>query len=317
MGGSRRREPLLHPIQVVARRTGLTPDAIRAWERRYRAVSPDRSGTNRRLFTEDEIERLVLLRRATLAGRPIGDVAHLSTDDLDALVRRDTAAESAATTLWVPPIPSPEEQVLSACSRALESLDAPLLRATLHRAAVEMGTPALLDRVVVPFLQRIGQGWERGTTPIHHEHLATPIVRSLLEALCDSNARVFGGLDVIVATPQGQAHELGALMVAALAAAEGWNVTYLGASLPAEDIAAAAVRRRSRAVAISIIHPPSEAEVAREVTTLRRLLPAQTEILAGGSAAPSYDAVLREIGAHRLESLRDLRAELDRLRRDA
>ena len=66
-----------HPIQIVARRTGLTPDVIRVWERRYEAVLPRRTSTNRRLYSDRDVERLQLLRRATLAGRRIGDVARL------------------------------------------------------------------------------------------------------------------------------------------------------------------------------------------------------------------------------------------------
>ena len=62
----------MHPIKVVSRRTGLTPHVIRAWEKRYHAVTPKRTRTNRRVYTDEDVERLLLLRRATLAGRSIG-----------------------------------------------------------------------------------------------------------------------------------------------------------------------------------------------------------------------------------------------------
>ena len=84
----------IHPIQTVARRTGLTADVIRAWERRYRAVVPQRSETRRRLYSESDVERLLLLRRATLAGRRIGDVANMSTDELAPLVAADETADN-------------------------------------------------------------------------------------------------------------------------------------------------------------------------------------------------------------------------------
>ncbi|MBX7259713.1 MAG: MerR family transcriptional regulator, partial [Candidatus Hydrogenedentes bacterium] len=54
-----------HPIQVVALRTGLTPHVIRMWERRYAAVCPTRTPTNRRLYSDSDITRLRLLSRAT------------------------------------------------------------------------------------------------------------------------------------------------------------------------------------------------------------------------------------------------------------
>src|SRR5918999_1092269 len=78
----------VHPIGVVTRRTGLSPDLLRAWEKRYDVVKPARSGGGRRLYSDADIERLRLLYRATLAGRGIGQVATLSTPALAALVRR-------------------------------------------------------------------------------------------------------------------------------------------------------------------------------------------------------------------------------------
>ena len=68
-----------YSIKVVARRTGLSPHVIRAWERRYGAVEPERSATGRRLYSDTEIERLQALERATRAGHSIGQIAQLST----------------------------------------------------------------------------------------------------------------------------------------------------------------------------------------------------------------------------------------------
>ena len=68
-------EEVQHSIKVAARRCGLSTHVIRVWEKRYDAVSPDRTDTNRRLYSEQEIERLKLLRAATLSGHSIGNVA--------------------------------------------------------------------------------------------------------------------------------------------------------------------------------------------------------------------------------------------------
>ena len=81
-----------HPIQVVARRTGLSADVIRVWERRYRVVEPQRASNARRLYSDADVERLTLLRQATAAGRRIGDVAALSTAALRELVAADASA---------------------------------------------------------------------------------------------------------------------------------------------------------------------------------------------------------------------------------
>ncbi|NIU10060.1 MAG: MerR family transcriptional regulator, partial [Phycisphaerae bacterium] len=83
-----------HPIQVVSRRTGLTSDVIRAWERRYNAIKPIRAPNSRRLYSDNDVEKLILLRHATLAGRRIGDVATLSIKQLRKLVDADESAVS-------------------------------------------------------------------------------------------------------------------------------------------------------------------------------------------------------------------------------
>ncbi|MEM9293668.1 MAG: MerR family transcriptional regulator, partial [Acidobacteriota bacterium] len=78
--------PALHPIRVVARRTGLKTDLIRAWERRYGAIEPQRTAGRHRSYSEEDIHRLLLLRQATESGFPIGQVAQLPTADLEDLV---------------------------------------------------------------------------------------------------------------------------------------------------------------------------------------------------------------------------------------
>src|SRR6478672_11751863 len=80
-----------HPIGVVSRRTGLKQDLIRAWERRYCAVEPGRSETRRRFYSDDDIERLLLLRRVVSAGRAISQVAGLANEELQALIESEPA----------------------------------------------------------------------------------------------------------------------------------------------------------------------------------------------------------------------------------
>src|SRR5690349_14200348 len=85
-----------HPIQVVARRTGLSADVIRAWEKRYAVVTPVRSETGRRLYSEADVERLRQVARATLTGRTVAQAAALPLEELAALARAETAAPDAA-----------------------------------------------------------------------------------------------------------------------------------------------------------------------------------------------------------------------------
>ena len=119
---------------------------------------------------------------------------------------------------------------------------------------------------------------------------------------------------LIVTTPAGQLHEIGALLVAAAAANLGWHVTYLGASLPAAEIAGAASQNRARAVALSVVYPEDDPLLEGELTRLRESLPVETPLLVGGRAMPAYREVLKKIGAIELTDLTHLLATLDSLR---
>ena len=104
----------------------------------------------------------------------------------------------------------------------------------------------------------IGELWRGGTLTAAHEHFASAALRVWL----GNAARPFGAVDeapmLLVAMPAGQVHELGALLVGATAAHLGWQVTYLGASLPPAEIAGAAVQKRARAVALSLVYPEDD-----------------------------------------------------------
>ena len=120
---------------------------------------------------------------------------------------------------------------------------------------------------------------------------------------------------LVVATPTGQLHELGAVMVTAAASNLGWRVIYLGASLPAAEIAGAAIQNKARAVALSLVYPEDDATLGDELVNLRRYLPEGIKILVGGRAAEAYRDALNRIGALHMPDLNSLMDSLDGLRK--
>jgi DNA-binding transcriptional MerR regulator/methylmalonyl-CoA mutase cobalamin-binding subunit len=302
-------------IKVVARRTGLSAHVIRIWEKRYGAAKPERTGTNRRLYSDEQVERLSLLRDITQGGHSISHVAKLPTEKLRELARESHATNGHSASA---PITAPDTLTfLDECVAAVKSLDARALDETLNRAATELGAQGLLQRVVAPLAQTIGDLWRDGTITAAHEHFASAVIRIFL----GHAARPFVGTDsapvLVVTTPDGQIHELGALLVGAAASNLGWHVTYLGASLPAAEIAGAARQNRARAVALSLVYPEDDASLPGQLTLLREALPADTALLVGGRAMPAYRDVLRRLGAILAEDLVQLGLALDRLRQPA
>ena len=299
-----------HPIQLVSRRTGLTPDVLRVWEKRYSAVRPIRTATNRRLYSDADVERLILLRRAITAGRTIGFVAGLSDSELYSLVIDDEAKA------YAPAHPSTdnmntgiEEPYFSACIAAVKAFDGGALKTALAHAALGLSRPALLEKLLIPLIQTVGDLWCSGELRVAHEHLASTIVRTFLGNLMPF-AAAHSGSRVVVATPTGQRHEFGALIAAGVAMLENWDVIYLGPDLPAEDIAAAARLTGADAVALSIVYPAADATLCEDLYRLRDGIADQVLIVAGGRSVASYGKVLREIRAVTLNGMDELRREL-------
>jgi len=296
-------------IKAVSRMTGLTPHTIRVWEKRYGAVKPERTETNRRRYSEAEAERLGLLRRATLGGHSIGAIATLPSDQLKRLVE-DLEEVS-------PPDPARADAAAELLDQGVEAtrrLDTRVLEEVLSQGIVRLGQHGLLKRVVGPLAQRIGTLWQEGSISAAHEHFATAIIRGFLSRNSRSFAVGAEAPSLVVATPAGQLHELGAVMAAAAAADAGWNAVYLGTSLPAAEIAGAAIQHRARAVALSIVFPADDPTLPAELENLRAYLPPPTRILAGGRAASAYRDVLDRVGARWSEDLTEVYRMLDELR---
>jgi MerR family transcriptional regulator, light-induced transcriptional regulator len=304
-----------HSIKLVALRTGLSAHVIRIWEKRYGAVKPKRTHTNRRLYSREQIERLALLRELTQAGQSIGHVAKLPTPKLRQLATELVGANRRA----VRPLPRVPVtgSFLEGCLAAVKTLDSLALDEALKRAATALGTQGLLQRVVAPLAQTIGDLWRDGSLTAAHEHFVSAALRVFL----GQAAKPYGGTEnapvLVVATPAGQVHELGALIVGAMAANLGWHVTYLGASLPAAEIAGAAKQNRARAVALSLVYPEDDPALPGELTRLRELLAPEVVLLTGGRAMPAYLDVIKRIGAVQMKDLAGLSATLDDLRKPA
>jgi DNA-binding transcriptional MerR regulator/methylmalonyl-CoA mutase cobalamin-binding subunit len=303
-----------YSIKVAASRSGLTPHVIRVWERRYRAVEPDRSGTNRRLYSDAEIERLSLLRHAIEAGHRIGNIARLDQDQLRRIVG------DALTTAHPPPSrhangnTQEPHRLTEECLDAVRTMDVALFEDTLTRGLVLLGHQGLLRKVIGPLTKSIGELWSEGSLTAAHEHFASASLRVFLTNASRPYAQPASAPLLVVTTPTGQLHELGAVIISSAARNAGWNVAFLGASLPAAEIAGAATQKNARALALSIVYPSDDPSLPEELERLRKLLPRQTAILAGGRAAGAYREVLDRIQAFLIEDLDDFARTLDRLR---
>lgn len=298
-----------YPIKLAARRTGLSAHVIRVWEKRYSAVRPVRTPTNRRVYSETEIERLTLLRDAVQAGHTIGSIAARSLEELRQLApKKEPLALPAQTTV------ADADGLLAECLQAVRQLDSQTLERSLTRGSLLLGGQGLLHRVISPLVHQIGELWREGSITAAHEHFATAVIKVFLGHAASTFSAVGGAPVLIVTTPVGQLHELGALLAAATAANLGWKIVYLGPCLPAAEIAGAAIQGGARAIALSIVYPEDDPQLGGELLRLRELVPAEIPLLVGGRAMSGYREELQKIGALQITDLNRLCSTLEILR---
>lgn len=196
------------------------------------------------------------------------------------------------------------------CLTAIERLDTAAFENSLMQALMTLGNSAVIDDVLEPLLRRIDQLWESGNLRIGQEHFASAGIRAFLMYLVRSLARQADGPMIVITTPAGQLHEIGALLVSATAAARGWAPLYLGPNLPATEIAAALECTGAKTLGLSIVYPAGDPCTAKDLNLLAEILPSHTEVLVGGRAAKSYMRPLSKMAAFHINSMAMLRSHL-------
>ncbi len=253
----------VYPMRVVSRLTGLTADTIRVWERRYQAVTPERTGGNKRRYSGGQVRRLVLLRRATELGHSIGQVARLQDEELRGIIGETNTAAASTDSIY--------NAIIEDYMAAVFRFDVNGAQAILNRTAAIIPPMKLTLEVLVPLMRRVGEEWHAGRLKIYHEHIISGQLRSLLGTLMRHVEPDIGAPRIIVATPPGHLHEFGAIIGAFMAASRGFEPIYLGPNMPFDSIAEAARESNSKLVLMSIARDNSELErktLERDLTAL-------------------------------------------------
>lgn len=228
---------------------------LRAWERRYGLVSPQRTDSRYRLYSDDDVEILKGAKALVEEGLRIAEIARLPRDQLRQAAGRPPKGAIADG-------PWPLHAHLEAAIDAIAALDGERLDKLLFRMSGMGALPAreICERLLLPLLREIGDRWEKKRLSIAAEHFGSTIVRTRLQNLLASEAR--HGPDaakVVCACPEGELHEGGLLAFAVHAAGSGFDVIFLGANSPLDEILAAAETTQARAVALSITRPLGKA----------------------------------------------------------
>ena len=263
----------MYPVKAAAELSGLTPETLRAWERRHAAVVPHRDEKGRRLYDAAMIERLARLHRLTDRGHPIRDLAGLQDPDLERMLT-DSRQSGYGEVEFLP------GRMLD----AIADYRVDLFDRELAVAIATLPMSILLTRVVTPLLREVGVRWADGRLAIAQERLVSSLLRARLLSVLNQHPREQRPR-VLFATLPGEPHELGLLGAALHAYEAGLPVLYLGTGLPAAELARVANRLGAQAVALSSVDPGQAPGALAELRRLDEALAPGIPVWLGGANA--------------------------------
>ncbi len=268
-------EPSL-TIGAVSKATGLSPDTLRVWQRRYGFPVPQRKPSGHRLYSAVDVRRLRRISEALARGHRPGQVVPLAEPRLQSLLTEAGVPNRVAAG---PLAPTARLMV------HVRKHDAGSLVSALLADAATLGPIEFLRLRAVPMVQEIGEAWSRGDIGVHHEHFFSERLSDVLRTLRLPHERTGAARRITLAAMEGETHGLGLQMAALVVAVGGLEPHMLGIDTPVKEIAAAAKARRASAVGVSISVSTAGPASRDRLAALRRAVPAAIPILVGGQGA--------------------------------
>lgn len=295
-------------VKQVCAQVGIGAHTLRAWETRYAALVPSRSGSGQRRYNARHVQRLRSIVTLLNKGQAVSTVAALNDPSLSALEQKIRRAALA-------PVAAP-----AVLKKSFEKhlLDFHLARIaeTLEEEHQALGSRSFILRVLAPLMQWVGKRVQRGELGIAHEHALSAIVRDQLHKTRGSaRAKTPLARSFVLTTPEGDLHEFGILMAASLISHHGIPAHYLGPNLPAPSLAEATRGLRATTVLLGVTSMLEDREVplGSFLAQLHSALPPETEIWIGGHGyLPHLDGLLRGRTYRVFDSLDELDAVVER-----
>ena len=276
-------------IQVASQLSGVASATIRAWEKRYNAVVPERADNKHRLYSEKDIEKLALLYRLTEVGQSIGKIAHLELEELKqiytGLLHRPYEEVQVVT-------PHHEkidyEKILNSFYIALAAYRLEIISHELEKAKTLISPRELCLNILVPLFREIGKKVERGELSIAQEHTLSAIISFHVgQTIGQHYQRKFISEELIlISTPEGELHEIGILGASLLCVYYGIRFIYLGPNMPAASLAEAANALKAKSILLGVTRGHElgdEMTLDNYLNELSSTLTSNTEIWIGGN----------------------------------
>lgn len=290
-----------YQIRVAAEMAGLSPLVIRAWERRYGILEPERTSGGYRTFSTTDIEVLKRLKELTDEGMAISQAAALVPG-----IRRELKDRPALKVPVEAQLQRWQSEIISAAKRA----DQRAVERIFDEAFNSMAPVRFFEDLVTPLMREVGDRWHAGQLAVFDEHLISAVVRDRLVTLFVRAPRR-SKKHVVCACPPEEAHEFGLLGAAIRFRHAGWRVTLLGAKTPIDQLLLALKTANPDLVAISLVQ---DTGARKYLDALAAEWPDRKPVVLGGQGASELVEPARKHGFRVIKSEADWNRILGRTR---
>ena len=273
-----------HSISDVARIAHIPKDLLRMWERRYGYPKPARDNNGDRVYSDEQLDKLIMIRQLIDQGRRPGKLMALSLSQLKSLRKTQDVKLDVGQLIAL-----------------LKAGDAPNLRSWFQNQLFAQGLPAFVHNIMVPATGAVGEAWSRGELEIYEEHLYTELIKSMVRQALTEYYRVGGEPRVMLTTVTGEQHSLGLLMVEALLRSGGAEVISFGTEMPFREIKEAALTHEVDVIGLSFSAGFKIDDAIVMLSGLRQMIDPAIRIWVGGAAFDTPSVMPG--GVERLENL--------------
>jgi DNA-binding transcriptional MerR regulator len=254
-----------YSIKDLEKISGIKAHTIRIWERRYNLIEPQRTSTNIRYYSDDDLKRILNVSILNQNGYKISKIALMDDTQLRERVI-DLCLDTRNTDVQV-------ESLLVAMLEMNENK----FTNVLTNSIIKLGFEATVEAILFPFLDRIGILWQAGTINPAQEHFISNLIRQKLIVAIDNEMQNFipkSDKKLVFFLPENELHEIGLLFYSLIARKEGYNVIYLGASVPVEDLTVVFDVQKANAMFTSFVSARKKEEIEQIMKEIEANVPA-------------------------------------------
>jgi len=234
-----------YSIKDLEKITGVKAHTIRVWERRYAIIQPERTETNIRYYSDNDLKRLLNIAMLNDAGIKISHLAKLTSIDLEAKVMELSRSNKV------------EAFAIEKLTMATVNFNEDLFESILSKSLLKQGMEDTITKVLFPFFERVGILWQVGSISPAQEHFISNLIRQKLFSAIDScsGQRVENAKKIIFYLKEDELHEVSILFYNYIARRNGLRTLYLGQDLPFKDLISAVDDYKPNLIVTSFISP--------------------------------------------------------------